>query len=260
MAWYEQSFGKDYLTVYRHRDETRAEEEVRRICGWLELPVGAEVLDLCCGMGRHSMALHALGYRVTGLDLSEALLAEARVRDARSQIEWVKGDMRRLPFARPFDAIVNLFTSFGYFDDDADNFQVVREIDRHLKPGGKWMIDFLNPDFVVSNLVPCSERVEGNLSIREERSLAEDRVVKRITIAEKNRDVRRYREQVRLYRLPDFENMVAATGLSIDRVYGDYHGRPYDPLSSPRMIMVGHRTGIDERQAACYTLNRYYYE
>jgi ubiquinone/menaquinone biosynthesis C-methylase UbiE len=131
MQWYEESFGNDYLTVYKHRDHNGALEEVKRISSWLRLPKGAEVLDLCCGMGRHSMALHDLGYKVTSLDLSDVLLAEARRTDVRSRIQWVKGDMRRLSIAQPFDAIFNLFTSFGYFDDDKENLAVLKEIHKN---------------------------------------------------------------------------------------------------------------------------------
>ncbi|WP_337588938.1 class I SAM-dependent methyltransferase [Gorillibacterium massiliense] len=113
--WYERSFGRDYLLVYKHRDFQRAQAEVHEMVRWLSLKPGVEVLDLCCGMGRHSMALADAGYQVTGVDLSDVLLAEARRLDPAGRMKWVKGDMRRIPLSGPFDAVVNLFTSFGYF-------------------------------------------------------------------------------------------------------------------------------------------------
>ncbi|RAU90976.1 bifunctional 2-polyprenyl-6-hydroxyphenol methylase/3-demethylubiquinol 3-O-methyltransferase UbiG, partial [Paenibacillus sp. YN15] len=120
-AWYEESFGEDYLLVYKHRDLHGAQVEVKRMANWLRLPAGSRILDLCCGMGRHSVALADEGYRVTGLDLSKVLLAEARKLDNSGRITWVEGDMRRLPLDGPFDAVVNLFTSFGYFEEEQEN-------------------------------------------------------------------------------------------------------------------------------------------
>lgn len=121
MVWYEESFGSDYLMVYKHRDVQGASEEVQKMSSLLQLKKYAEVLDLCCGMGRHSMALHELGYRVTGVDLSETLLNEARKLDIDSQVYWIQGDMRNLPVTNTYDAVLNLFTSFGYFEEDAEN-------------------------------------------------------------------------------------------------------------------------------------------
>src|SRR5690606_21057041 len=116
--------------------------EVKRMIDWLGLPQGSTVLDLCCGMGRHSLALHEFGYRVTGIDLSEVLLEEAKKLDQTGKVTWIHGDMRYVPLEAQFDAEVNLFTSFGYFDQDDENGKVVREMDRLLAPAGKFIIDF----------------------------------------------------------------------------------------------------------------------
>jgi SAM-dependent methyltransferase len=247
VAWYEESFGQDYLIVYRHRDVQGAYREVRRMIDWLHLPHGAEVLDLCCGMGRHSLALSDCGYRVTGVDLSDVLLAEAKKLDQKSRVTWVKGDMRNVPLDRPFDAVVNLFTSFGYFDDDAENARVLSEIDRLLRPGGKFIIDYLNPQHVEKHLAQRTERREGRLRIEEVRDIADGFVRKRIAIHEEGRPARHYTEQVKMYRLEQFERMMQPTRLRIDRVYGNYDGQPFEPDASLRMIMVGHKTGDSEK-------------
>ncbi|CAM4264970.1 hypothetical protein PAAL109150_17865 [Paenibacillus alkaliterrae] len=93
MTWYEQSFGVDYLTVYKHRDAEQAKREVGHMIEWLQLPSQAKILDLCCGMGRHSISLADFGFDVTGVDLSEILLTKARESDAQSRINWLQGDM-----------------------------------------------------------------------------------------------------------------------------------------------------------------------
>jgi len=242
--WYEQSFGKDYMIVYRHRDWEEANEEARKMAKWLALPEKACVLDIGCGMGRHSLALSEAGFEVTGVDLSDALLQEARENDSEGRVTWKHGDMRELPFPdESFDATFNLFTSFGYFSLEGDNKRVLGQIRRVLREGGAFLIDFLNPAYVERNLVAWSERFDEpcGLQIVEERSVADGWVQKEISVFEPEQPerARQYLERVRLYPLEWFEQHCAESGLQLDQVYGDYDGRPYDKEESPRMIMAG---------------------
>lgn len=236
--WFDRSFREDYLIVYKHRNMEKAEQEVKAMIDWLELPKGARVLDLCCGMGRHSLALARFGYDVTGIDLSDVLLAEARKKDEKDEVRWIRGDMRELPFDREFDAVVNLFTSFGYFDREEDNARVIFELARVLKPGGRFVIDFLNPNQVRANLVPESMRTTEGYRIRETRWIEGGFVKKRIGVADPEGAERTYLEQVRLYEREDFERMLGAAGLLIDEVLGDYERRAYG-AESPRLILRG---------------------
>ncbi|KZE75126.1 class I SAM-dependent methyltransferase [Paenibacillus elgii] len=240
--WFEKSFGRDYLLVYKHRDMQGAYEEVRRMMEWLELPEGAEVLDLCCGMGRHSMALNGFGFRVTGMDLSEVLLAEARKLDTAGEVRWVHGDMRNVPITDQFDAIVNLFTSFGYFSGDRDNEQVLREMYRLLAPGGRFIIDYLNPAYVAAHLVPHSVRTVEEIHIDEKRRIEDGFVRKTIVLQDGSGSGERvYEEQVKLIGRERFLEMLELAGLKIDAIYGDYDASAYEPDRSKRMIFVGRR-------------------
>lgn len=240
--WYERSFGRDYLVVYKHRDFQGAAKEVHQMMEWLELSPAAMVLDLCCGMGRHSLALAEVGYKVTGVDLSEVLLKEAIKQDEVHAITFLSGDMRELPVSGPFDAVVNLFTSFGYFQVDEDNGKVFHEINRVLRPGGRFIIDFLNPSYVSQHLVPESERRDEEVTIQERRFIEDGFVKKEITLIDESSGERRhYEEIVRLYELADFHSMIEQAGLHMDRVYGGYDGSLYDEFTSSRMIMVGSR-------------------
>lgn len=241
--WYLESFGNDYLIVYKHRGLQGAYHEVKRMIGWLHLPQGAEVLDLCCGMGRHSIALAEFGYQVTGVDLSEVLLQKAMRLDVDGQVAWHRGDMREVPLDSQFDAVVNLFTSFGYFTEDAENERVFQEMDRLLKPGGKFIVDFLNPAYVKKHLVPSSQRIEEGITIRETRTIEEGFVRKKIVISQDGAPDRTYLEQVKLYKRAAFEEMLKKAGLHIDQIYGGYDEQRYEAELSPRMIFVGHKEG-----------------
>ncbi|NGZ77003.1 class I SAM-dependent methyltransferase [Saccharibacillus alkalitolerans] len=242
--WYEKSFGEDYLRVYNYRDEQGAAHEVHEMISWLKLEGGAKVLDLCCGMGRHSLSLAEKGYEVTGMDLSDVLLDEAKKEEGAERVRWVQGDMRELPFADgEFDAVVNLFTSFGYFEEDAEHVRVLNEIRRVLRPGGRFIIDFMNPPHVKRHLKPYTEREEEGLKIEERRSIEEGFVKKHITIIPENEDGgerREYDERVKLYTLERFTDMLAEAGLELDEVRGSYDEKRYES-DSPRMIFVGKR-------------------
>lgn len=240
--WYEKSFGEDYLIVYRHRDFCGARHEVEQMIGWLELPQGAKVLDLCCGMGRHSLALAEAGYEVTGVDLSETLLREARAQAGARAVTWVQSDMRSLPLPGGFDAVVNLFTSFGYFEEDEEQVKVLREIYRMLKPGGRFIIDFLNPAYVIRHLVPHSTREDGDNLIDESRRIEDGYVKKDIILTSRGNDTpRKYHERVKLYPLETFRRLIAAAGLLLENVHGNYDEGEYDEEHSKRMIFVGVR-------------------
>lgn len=242
--WYEQSFGSDYMLVYKHRNWEEANKEVGKMIGWLQLPKKARVLDIGCGMGRHALAMARCGYAVTGTDLSPVLLEEAKLHDEEGQVNWVPGDMRELPFEEEsFDATVNLFTSFGYFSLEDDNVHVLRQIRKVLRPEGSFLIDFLNPVHVAQTLVPRSERIdeETGLHILEERSILNGWVQKEITVydPQKREEQRQYLERVRLYQRDWFERNLALCSLGLEKLYGNYDGSAYEQEASPRMIMTG---------------------
>jgi SAM-dependent methyltransferase len=150
MDWWQTFFDEQYLKLYEPTlTAERTEREVQGIISALDLKSRARVLDLCCGQGRHAVRLAQEGYRVTGLDLSSHLLAAARqaAEAAGVELALVQGDMREIPFRAKFDAIVNLFTAFGYFDADEENARVLHGVARALKPGGKFLIDIRNMCF-----------------------------------------------------------------------------------------------------------------
>jgi SAM-dependent methyltransferase len=234
--WFEEWFGEEYLALYPHRDDADAERAVRLVLSAAGFRPGWRVLDVACGAGRHARALRRAGARCFGLDLSATLLRIARgVTDA----PLVRGDMRRLPIrSGSMDLTVNLFTSFGYFDREADHAEALGEMVATVRPGGWFVIDFLNPAVVRRGLVP-SERVTLNgkpVQVRRHVSPDGHHVTKTIETA----DGRRFRERVRLFEPEEISGMLAQAGVEVRRGYGDYAGTPLGG-DAPRTILVGQR-------------------
>jgi ubiquinone/menaquinone biosynthesis C-methylase UbiE len=138
-AWWATYFDQQYLLEYEPLFSLRKDRrEVARLIEVMGLPVGSRVLDVPCGQGRHAHLLVEAGYDVQGVDLSRDLLALANARGTRPNLKYRRGDMRRLPssWSARFDAVINLFTSFGFFLDPADDVRVIAEFARVLKPAG----------------------------------------------------------------------------------------------------------------------------
>jgi SAM-dependent methyltransferase len=236
MAWYQEWFGEEYLELYSHRDETEARQQVGFFRDQVG-PVAGPVLDLACGMGRHIQELQTLGYRAVGCDLSYTLLRTG-IREY-GPMAVARADMRHLPFCDDvFAGLVNFFTSFGYFADEAENALVVTEMARVLAVGAPFLFDYLNVDRELDKLVQREVRDTPLGLVRIERWFDRfDRSFnKRMTIGEK-----RYLERVRGYDLDEISSMFAACNLSIDAAFGDFDGSKFD-RTSPRLIIVGSRT------------------
>ncbi len=234
--WFKNWFGKDYVDVYAHRDEREARNLITLIRQQIPISAKTRILDAGCGNGRHACALKEFTPLVVGLDLSATLLNLAREQCA---LTLVRGDLRWLPFKTSFDVLVNLFTSFGYFESDEENFQVVLEFFKVLKPGGMLFMDYLNVDFVKKNLKKETVRKIGNREIREERKIVGDRVEKTITIKQQD-SVRRYLESVKLYDRRTLLNMLQRAGFKTLKILGDYQGREFFE-HSPRLMVLAQK-------------------
>jgi SAM-dependent methyltransferase len=237
VAWYREWFGQDYLDLYAHRDQGEAERSVEAVTRWLGPERPHAVLDLACGAGRHTEALRGRGLRALGVDLSLTLLA------SRPDLPRVRGDMRCLPFvAGSFDWVLNFFTSFGYFESERENFRVLEEIVRLLRPGGRFLIDFLNRDRVLAELAPADTIDEAGRRIEIQRwyDPVSCRINKRITVRPRGGPARTYLESVRAYSKDEVTIGLSWAGLEVTDLYGNFAGDPFQS-DSERLILLGRK-------------------
>jgi SAM-dependent methyltransferase len=240
--WFASAFDDLYPVVYKHRTVAAAEPEARFSLDQVRIRPNDVVLDLACGAGRHMHYLLEATPHVTGLDYSAALLRRAdSLLNGRGHL--VRGDMRHLPFEACFDVLATYFTTFGYFGEE-ENQQTACCAARALRPGGRFFIDYLNPDHVRATLDPASVRCVGGYEVREDRWIDEqaDRVNKKTTVLRDGEQVTESEESVRLYDEPCFRTLLERAGLETTAVFGDYEGNPVHK-DRPRMIFVGHRKG-----------------
>ncbi len=236
MPWYRQWFNEDYLQLYPHRDEAEAERCVALIRATVPWRPGLRVLDVACGAGRHARALESAGAAPVGVDLSPTLLQVAR---QVTGAPVVRADMRALP-VRPasMDLVVNLFTSFGYFESDEEHRLALAEMAAAIRPGGWFVIDYLNAAQVRATLVPAEQALLGGVHAEVTRSIERNgEVVEKRIVTD---DGRRFRERVRLFAPDDLAALLAACGIRVRTRCGDYDGSALGE-ASPRAILFGER-------------------
>jgi SAM-dependent methyltransferase len=247
--WYESFFSRDYLDAYASVfTPERARVEVDFVIEALGLQPGQSVLDLCSGQGRHAVLLAAAGMQVTALDLAAEYLemAQQAAREAKVSLETVHADMRAIPFTQRYDAVINMFSSFGYLESEAEDARDLTEIHGSLKPGGLVLLDLLNRDWVVRNYIQ-NEWHEGSdgsvyLEHREFDPVTSRNHVTFTAIAPDGSRRQMVGHHIRLYTLREVDVMLEAAGLAFEAVYGGFESEPFG-IDSRRMIIVARRTG-----------------
>jgi ubiquinone/menaquinone biosynthesis C-methylase UbiE len=248
MAWYDEFFDEHYLDYWSQiLPQERTSREVRFIVEQMGVPDGGAVLDLCCGQARHAVELAKLGYDVTGLDLNEFLLEAGREfsKTEGVSIRFVQGDMREIPFENQFEAVVNLFTAFGYFEDEAENQRALAGVCRALKPGGRFLIDQSHVLQAARDFQPrvWKEFSDGTV-LAEERSFDAERVRYRTRAVFIKPDGRRAERcnDIRCYTCAELSAMLRRAGLEPVAVFGNFRGRPLE-LTSKRLIIISEKRG-----------------
>jgi SAM-dependent methyltransferase len=244
--WYVDFFDEDYLRIYGAAlTAGRTEREADQIVERLGLQPGDAILDLCCGHGRHSIALAKRGYQVTGQDLSELFLERARMEAAEAgvQVRWVARDMRHVPFEEEFDAVINMFSAFGYLESEEEDRRALSQVHGALKPGGLFLLEIIHQAWLVRNFEPRGWHVgtEGVI-VLEERELNLLTGRNEVTVTLIHSDGARYERQhaMRIYTAAELVRMVTQAGLTLEAAYGGLDRRELT-LDSNRLVLLARK-------------------
>lgn len=231
-SWFDTSF---YHTLYKERNDIEAQAFMDNITNYLNIPSDGTILDLGCGKGRHARYLNQIGFDVTGIDLSKNSIDFAK-KFENKRLHFKLHDMRE-PFYKKYDAVFNLFTSFGYFEKDEDHLNALLAIKNNLNDSGFGMIDFMNSEFVKKNLVPEEIKTMEGIDFHLKRYENDGYIIKDITFTADGENYH-FQERVRAFNLDDFERLFEKAGLTLLDVFGDYKLSKYHMQSSDRLIMI----------------------
>lgn len=240
--WYKDWFSnKYYLELYKHRDDKEAYDLINLIQRNVNLVNGGKVLDVCCGSGRHSIEFAKRGFDVTGFDLSDYLVGQAnkhkeKLKERNLKLKFQIKDMRNFNYKSSFDTAINIFSSFGYFEKDSENFKVFRNVHSSLNKNGFFVFDFLNEAYLKDKLVKKDYMTLEGKRILQERKIENGFVIKEIKIGK-----RIFTERIRLYTCSDIKNELKILGFDVKKVFGDYYGNKFIKNKSKRFIIIAQK-------------------
>ncbi|MFA5804668.1 MAG: class I SAM-dependent methyltransferase [Melioribacteraceae bacterium] len=237
--WFKDWFSsEEYLNVYQHRDDEDATKLLELILKQTNLTKQNSILDAACGAGRHSIYLASKGFNVFGFDLSKTLLAKAKENARKRSVEnkFVCADLRNICFRKNFDLIISLFTSFGYFKNDEENFRFINTAYCLLNENGFYVLDFFNKNHLLANLITENEKLIDGKIIIEKRKVVNNRIIKEIQI-KNDLEEQNFIESVRLYSKREIDREFKKIGFTPVSVFGDYDGNNYDEQNSSRLIL-----------------------
>ena len=231
-SWFDTPF---YHILYKDRDDKEAQSFMENLTSYLNLPENASILDLACGKGRHSVYLNAMGYNVTGVDLSPQSIAFAK-QFKNNTLHFDVHDMSK-PYTQQFDAVFNLFTSFGYFENEDGNLNTIKAIKGNLKHNGIGVIDFMNADFVIDNLITENTKTVEGIDFKLNRYLKNGHIIKDILFEADGKSYS-YTERVKAITLSDFKAMFQKANVQLLEVFGDYKLNKFNKKTSERLILI----------------------
>lgn len=231
-CWFDTPY---YHILYKERNYREAQVFMDNLTHYLNLPEKAKVLDLACGKGRHSIYLNQLGYEVVGADLSENSISEAS-KNQNETLHFQVHDMRET-FEDKFDAIFNLFTSFGYFENDEDNLTTLKAMKESLTDYGFAVIDFMNVNQVVNNLIPDEVKTVENIEFHIKRYVNDGYIYKEIDFEDQGEKFH-FTERVKALTLNDFKELMEEAGIDLLDIFGDYKLKKFHKTESERLIMI----------------------
>lgn len=235
--WFDSPY---YSVLYKERNEDEAAFFLNNLLAFLHPAPNAAILDLACGKGRHALYLNQQGFVVTGIDFSEKNI-EHNLQYENDKLSFFVHDMRNLFRINYFDFVFNLFTSFGYFEKETDNEDVIKAVSKALKHKGKFVLDFMNVDKTISELQEYETKIMDGIEFRIRRFVENNFIRKEISFAVHGENYS-FSEQVRTYQLADIEKYFKSNDLKIVHLFGNYNLSSFNKTSSERMILIAEKT------------------
>ena len=237
MSWFAHWFDSPYYhTLYKNRDEKEAQHFIDNLIAHLQIKKDSKLIDIACGKGRHATYFNSLGLDVVGIDLSPNSIASAK-KNENETLQFSVHDMREIYQKNHFDVVTNLFTSFGYFDNEKDEQRAINAMATNLKPEGVLIIDFMNAEKVITNLVANEQKIIDGITFNITRKTESNHIIKDIEILDKVIK-QHFQEKVKALTLDDFSNFISKAGLKIIDIFGNYMLEGFDDITSDRLILI----------------------
>jgi ubiquinone/menaquinone biosynthesis C-methylase UbiE len=237
MSWFANWFDSPYYhTLYKNRDEKEAQVFIDNLIDYLQIPIGSKLIDIACGKGRHAKYFNKKGMDVVGVDLSQNSINTAK-KDENKNLQFSVHDMRENYQENAFDVVANLFTSFGYFENNKDEQKAINAMENNLKKEGILIIDFMNAKKVIANLVLNEQKMINNIQFDITRQVKDGFILKDIRITD-GKEQQQFQEKVKAITLADYSEFITNAGLKIIDIFGNYKLDNFDEKISDRLILI----------------------
>lgn len=234
--WFAEWFDTPYYhLLYKHRNFDEAALFISNLLNYLQPGKKAVLLDACCGKGRHALYMNKAGFSVDAFDLSENNIRLAQ-QNQTATLHFYKNDIRTPLFLNKYDVAFNLFTSFGYFENEADNISAIKALSDSIKPEGVLVMDFLNAHKTIDNMVEKEQKKVGELTFNIKRKVKNGFIVKQISFEDNGRKFK-FEERVKALYENDFKKYFNLAGLKLFKTAGDYHLNDFNKTTSDRLIL-----------------------
>ena len=237
MSWFANWFDSSYYHIlYKNRDEKEAELFIENLITKLQIKKGSKLIDIACGKGRHATYFNKKGLDVIGIDLSKNSIATAKQFE-NSSLMFDVHDMREVYKENHFDIAINLFTSFGYFDNDQDEQKTMGAMASNLKSGGLLIIDFMNVKKSITNLIASEQKIIDRITFDISRKVVNQHIIKSIYITD-SKTKHYFQEKVKALTLADFSDFITNAELKIIDIFGNYKLKEFNAQTSDRLILI----------------------
>jgi SAM-dependent methyltransferase len=234
--WYTTWFDTPYYHIlYKDRDDKEAHGFMNELTSFLSLNSKSHILDVACGRGRHAVYLNKIGYTVTGIDLSESSIKYAKQFE-NNDLKFIRHDMCK-PLGEQFDAVFNLFTSFGYFEKEEENINAIKAMKANMKPEAYGVIDFLNINYTEKHLKSTEEKTIEGISFKIKKWIEDGYLYKKINFTADGKK-HEYTERLKCLDFNLFKTYLAEAGLRIKFIFGNYNLEAFKIEKSERLILI----------------------